>query len=193
MPRRTKQKGKELYNAQTNKRTTLPTMVTKSYMCIIFLQSPERKQLNIIQKLIKWTLFIIKIFVVLFLPYYPRTTEPNWMHNRMSRFKNACQVAKLNKMIHNSKRINWRKPSQLQTRCQRELKRLQAKNKWFANSRFPQPLTQSRAFERMMSRLNKLSLVGNLFRRSRQANKDTFNGTSLCQIRSNTTEKWRAS
>jgi len=34
----------------------------------------------------------------------------------------------------------------------------------------------------------RLSFVGNLFLKSRQANKDTYRGTSICHVKSNTAE-----
>lgn len=49
--------------------------------------------------------------------------------------------------------------------------KLEAKNKRFVDSGLPQPLTQSCELVGMMPHLDKLSLVGNLLRSSRQTNK----------------------
>jgi len=72
------------------------------------------------------------------------------------------------------------------TRCQREPQNWQYKNKCFADSILPHPETQSWDSRGIIPRRNKLSLVENLLRISRQANKETFNGASLCQMKSDT-------
>ena len=84
------------------------------------------------------------------------------------------------------------KPNKLCTRTQRWLNILQDKNIWLAVSMWLHPLAQNFVLWGIMYRLNK-SLVDSLIRRSRQAYKETFKGTSLFQMRSKTTIKWDGS
>ena len=79
---------------------------------------------------------------------------------------------------------------QLRTRCQRELKILQDKNKCWAVSTLLHTLTQSRDSWRIIPGLTKLSLVDTLLQSSRQTNRETFKKTSLCQMNSETETMW---
>jgi len=59
-------------------------------------------------------------------------------------------------------------------------------NKCWTVSILPQPAMQLLLPWGITPRANRLSFVGNLFRRRRHANTDTFKGTCRCQIKSDT-------
>lgn len=68
-----------------------------------------------------------------------------------------------------------------QTWDQIELKISQSRNKCLAISRCPQPDTHAALSDGRTLRRTKLSLVGNLLRRRRHTNIETFEGICCCQ------------
>jgi len=97
------------------------------------------------------------------------------LHNKASRFWFTCYIAKLNKF--DIGKINPINSYQLRTRYQMDTKQRQSRNKWEVVSRTLQPLIQSWDSLWLIPQQIKLSLVGNLLRKSRHANTNTFKGT----------------
>jgi hypothetical protein len=67
------------------------------------------------------------------------------------------------------------------------------RNKWWAESVPPQPVTQRARSGERMPRVTKFVFVGNLSRKRRHAKIDTFRGTCLCHSRSSAAPKGTAS
>jgi hypothetical protein len=89
-----------------------------------------------------------------------------------------------------TKGLTEEKPIRFRARCHNEPKKWHSKNKWFTVSKSPQPPTQDREPGGIMPLRNKLSFVGNLFQKSRNANTLTFKWTYLCKVRFETAKYW---
>ena len=79
----------KLTNAQTNKRTKPPTMVTKSNRSKFCFCPRKRKKLNFIQNMNNNAFLSIENHVFPFLPYYSSARKPNEMHNGAPHFRDT--------------------------------------------------------------------------------------------------------
>lgn len=75
-------------------------------------------------------------------------------------------------------------PNQDRTSVQTLAAMAQSRNMWWAVSKLPQPAAHAHSVDGIILLRNRLSFVGNLFQRRRQANNDIFAEMFLCQTSS---------
>lgn len=181
-------KIQESSDTQTQYGTKPSIMIAKSKSCVICLRPPKRMRL-IFSKI--WTVEqSILLKIMLFLCF-------QISHVQESQIKCIMERRALEPPAILPNWIKWFEISvgsvleisnQLRTRCQRDPKQLQCKNKWETVFGSPHPLTQSRESLWIIPRWIKLSLVVSLLRKSHYANTNTFKGTCLWQKRFRTDE-----